>query len=91
MGPYLGQIEDKREVDGKPLFSQEKENVCAPKRTCTKLFIAALFIKSKLERTQMSNSSRINKSLCIHAMEYYRMIFLKKGKNKILHHVPLIY
>lgn len=24
-------------------------------------------------------------------MEYYRMIFLKKGKNKILHHVPLIY
>lgn len=61
---------DKREVDWKPLFSQKKENVCAPKGMC-KTLIAALFIKSKLERAQMSNSSRINKSWYIYTMEYY--------------------
>ena len=48
--------------------------MCVHQKACTKLFIAALFIKTKLERAQMSNSFGINKSWFIHTVEYYRMI-----------------
>lgn len=90
LGPYLGQIEDKKEVDGKPLFSREKENVGAPKGTCTKLFVAALFIKSNWKESK-----------CLIAVEWINHgefmqwntaeWFFKKEKSKILYHVPLIY